>query len=105
MKNAKLAANKGLMISQSVAGGYMYLRSLIGPVDLLYKFYDSPELIHDCMKQWLLLGDAVTKRHQEYVTFDEVFFAEDISLFPDWAGLCGGLEVFKLSSTRSLKAG
>ena len=33
---------KGMMISQNLIGGYMYLRSLIGPSDLLYAFYDSP---------------------------------------------------------------
>jgi len=49
-------------------GGYMYLRSLIGPGELPYKFYDAPELIHDCMKTWLELADAVTAKHQEYVT-------------------------------------
>ncbi len=56
----------------------MYLRSLIGPVDLLYMVHDAPELIHDCMRTWLALADAVTARHQEHVTLDELFFGEDI---------------------------
>jgi uroporphyrinogen-III decarboxylase len=56
----------------------MYLRSLIGPVDLLYKFYDEPELIHACMERWLELSDAVIAKHQQFVTLDELFIAEDI---------------------------
>ena len=66
------------MITQNLVGGYMYLRSLIGPVDLLYAVHDAPELIHDCMKTWFDLADAVIARHQEHVTLDEIFFAEDI---------------------------
>ncbi len=78
MAAAQAAAAEGLMISQNLIGGYMYLRSLIGPADLLYAFYDQPELIHRCMAAWLTLADAVTARHQEHVTFDEIFLAEDI---------------------------
>jgi len=78
MDAAKAAAGKGLMISQHVVGAYMYLRSLIGPTELLYAFYDSPELIHDCMRAWLELADAVIARHQQHVTLDEIFFGEDI---------------------------
>ncbi|MCL2514002.1 MAG: hypothetical protein FWF08_08880, partial [Oscillospiraceae bacterium] len=59
-------------------GGYMYLRSLIGPEDILYKFYDEPELIHDCMKTWLELADKVTSEYQKFISLDELFFAEDI---------------------------
>ncbi len=56
----------------------MYLRSLIGPMDLLYAFYDQPDLVHDCMKAWYELAEAVTTKHQQYVTIDQVFFGEDI---------------------------
>ena len=65
-------------ICQSVIGGYMYLRSLIGPEDLLYKFYDSPELIHACMQAWFDISDRVISEHQKYVSLDELFLAEDI---------------------------
>ena len=75
---ARKARRQGLFICQRVIGGYMYLRSLIGPEALLYAFYDAPELIHDCMRTWLELADAVTARHQQFVPFDEVFFGEDI---------------------------
>jgi len=71
-------AREGKLVSQGLVGGYMYLRSLIGPGELLYKFYDEPELIHDCMQTWLKLAKAVIARHQEYVTLDELFIAEDI---------------------------
>ncbi len=78
MAGAKVAAAKGLLMVQNLIGGYMYLRSLIGPEELLYAFYDQPDLIHDCMQTWFTLADAVIARHQEHVTFDEIFFAEDI---------------------------
>ncbi|MFI4910782.1 MAG: uroporphyrinogen decarboxylase family protein [Sedimentisphaeraceae bacterium JB056] len=78
MEEARSAAAKGLMIQQNIIGGYMYLRSLMGPEDIMYVFYDKPDLVHDCMKTWLKLADAVTAAHQKYVTFDEIFLAEDI---------------------------
>ena len=78
MRHAREAAGKGLILSQGLIGGYMYLRSLIGPEKLFYAFYDMPDVIHDCMKAWFTLADAVIARHQQHVTLDEIFFAEDI---------------------------
>ncbi|MHB1453031.1 MAG: uroporphyrinogen decarboxylase family protein [Saccharofermentanales bacterium] len=75
---AKECAAKGMVITQRLVGGFMYLRSLIGPLDLLYKFHDDPDLIHACMRTWLDLADSVTAFHQQSVTFDELFIAEDI---------------------------
>lgn len=78
MERARAEAAQGMMIGQNLIGGYMYLRSLIGPANLLYAFYDMPDLIHDCMRAWFELADAVIARHQQYVTLDELFLAEDI---------------------------
>ena len=78
MASAKQAAARGEIICQSVIGGYMYLRSLFGPEDVLYAFYDQPALIHDCMRTWFELADAVIAVHQKHVTLDEIFLAEDI---------------------------
>ena len=78
MTTSKAEAATGKMITQWIIGGYMYLRSLIGPEKLFYAFIDKPDLIHDCMKTWFELADYVVSRHQEYVTIDEVFFGEDI---------------------------
>jgi uroporphyrinogen decarboxylase len=78
MTKARHAAGQGLIITQCVIGGYMYLRSLIGPEKLLYMFYDNPALVHTCMGSWLRLADAVTTRHQQHVTIDELFLGEDI---------------------------
>jgi uroporphyrinogen decarboxylase len=75
---ARAAARQGMMMTQRVVGGYMYLRSLIGPAEVAYAFYDQPDLIHDCMKTWLALADAVIARHQQELTIDELFFGEDI---------------------------
>jgi uroporphyrinogen decarboxylase len=75
---AKVEAAEGRIVTQHVVGGYMYLRSLIGPGELPLMFYDHPEVIHDCMRTWLALADWVTARHQEHVTIDELFFGEDI---------------------------
>ncbi len=78
MQQARTAAAEGKIITQKLIGGYMYLRSLIGPESLLYMFYDDPDLIHACMQTWLALADAVIARHQEWVSLDEFFLAEDI---------------------------
>jgi uroporphyrinogen decarboxylase len=78
MQEAVAAAGEGKRIVQHVIGGYMYLRSLIGPETLLYAFYDMPDVIHDCMKTWFELADTVITRHQKHVTFDELFYGEDI---------------------------
>jgi hypothetical protein len=78
METARRCAGQGLMIQQNLIGGYMYLRSLIGPAGLLYAFHDMPDLIHGCMKTWFALADAVIARHQAHVTIDEIYFAEDI---------------------------
>ncbi|OGV35420.1 MAG: hypothetical protein A2020_06725 [Lentisphaerae bacterium GWF2_45_14] len=75
---ARPAAENELMIRQYMVGGYMYLRSLIGPESLLYAFYDMPELIHECMKSWLELADKVTAFYQKYLSFDELLLDEDI---------------------------
>lgn len=76
--NAKAAAAEGKWVGQMVVGAYMYLRSLIGPLELLYMFYDKPEVIHACMEAWFNLADATIARHQQIVEFDEIFFGEDI---------------------------
>lgn len=71
-------AKQGMFVVQRVVGGYMYLRSLIGPEQLLYMFYDDPDLIHACMQQWFTLADSVIARHQQQLSFDELFIGEDI---------------------------
>ncbi len=78
MEKARQAAAQGLVIQQWMIGGYMYLRSLIGPEELLYRVYDDPDLIHDCMRAWLSLADTIIARHQQFVTLDELFLGEDI---------------------------
>ena len=117
MKEAKETAAQGLVITQNLIGGYMYLRSLIGPEDILYKFYDTPDLIHDCMETWLKLADAVISRHQKHVTIDELFLAEDICynhgllissdmmrefLFPYYQQLIANLKTRQIDKTRHL---
>ncbi|MCE0498955.1 MAG: hypothetical protein LV481_13525 [Methylacidiphilales bacterium] len=74
---ARAAAARGEIIVQHMAGSFMYLRTMLGPEGLLYAFVDQPELIETLMQRWLELADAVTAAHQRYVTFDEIFFAED----------------------------
>jgi len=117
MAEAQSAAREGKIITQNLVGGYMYLRSLIGPGDLLYKFYDAPDLIHDCMQTWLQLADAVIRRHQEHVTLDEFFLAEDICynkgplispdmmrefLFPYYQQLIANIKARQIDANRHL---
>ena len=75
---AKIAASEGKIIVVNVIGGYMYLRSIIGPVDVMYMLYDQPEVIHACMKAWFDLADSVIARYQRQIVIDELYFGEDI---------------------------
>ncbi len=117
MATAREQAAKGMMICQNLVGGYMYLRSLMGPEGLLYMVYDNPSLIHACMESWLALADAVIARHQKYITLDELFLAEDICynhgslispdmmrefLFPYYQQLLAGIRRRQLDSDRHL---
>lgn len=69
---------KGKIIKVYLVGGYMYLRSLIGPMELLYMFYDDPELIHICMKAWFDVADTVIGVYQKHTQIDVILFDEDI---------------------------
>jgi uroporphyrinogen decarboxylase len=117
MKQAQAAAASGMMTVQNLVGGYMYLSSLMGSERLLYAFYDMPDLIHDCMQTWLELADAVTARHQDYVTIDQLIFDEDIChkhgpfisrdmiqefLFPYYQQLISNIKSRQIDSTRHL---
>ena len=117
MRKAREAAGSGKVITQHVIGGYMYLRSLIGPVDLMYKVYDDPELIHACMETWFNLADAMTAIHQKHVAFDEFFIGEDICfnhgplispdmirefLFPYYQQLLKNIKARQMDQTRHL---
>jgi len=78
LPEAVAKAKRGYMIEQYLVGGYMYLRSLMGPEGLLYRFYDDPKLIHQCMEAWLRLADDVMARHQKAVSIDLILFDEDV---------------------------
>lgn len=69
---------RGAWVVQGLIGGYMYLRSLVGPEGLLYLFHDAPELVEACMQAWYELADAALERHQAHFSLDEIFLAEDI---------------------------
>ena len=117
MDRARDKASLGWIISQRIVGGYMYLRSLIGPEQLFYAVYDMPDVIHECLETWFALADTVIAKHQEYVTIDEIFFAEDICynhgplisidmmkefLFPYYKKLIDNIESRQLDPDRHL---
>jgi hypothetical protein len=77
-QDAIQSVREGKIITQQAVGGYMYLRSLIGPTELPYMFYDNPDLIHDCMQTWLTLADAVIAEYQKVVNIDIIALGEDI---------------------------
>jgi len=110
-------ASLGGMVGQDVIGGYMYLRSLVGPTEILYMVYDEPELVHDMMKAWFDVADATIAKHQEYCTLDELFLAEDICynhgplmspdmmrefLFPYYQQLLTNIKARQLDKTRHM---
>jgi len=62
-----------------VVGGYMYLRSLVGPTEVLVLFYDDPDLVHAMMRTWRDLMVACLKRVQADVgPYFRLYLAEDI---------------------------
>jgi len=74
----KCREENGDIICNNLVGGYMYLRSLMGPEGALYLFYDDPDLIHAAMEKWFELADKTSEMIQKEIDFDEVFLAEDI---------------------------
>jgi uroporphyrinogen decarboxylase len=78
VEGAREAAAAGQMIVANIVGGYMYLRALMGPVNVMYIIYDDPGLVNSCMEAWFGLADAVYAKMQEDVTIDEIYIAEDI---------------------------
>lgn len=68
----------GGLLNQGLVGGYMYLRALMGPEELMYIMYDQPEVIHAAMQRWFEVMDAAFMRIQAVTELDEIFIAEDI---------------------------
>jgi uroporphyrinogen decarboxylase len=79
IERAKKAEAAGEYINANMIGGFMYLRALIGTTNLLFFFYDKPDLIHRCMEAWFALSDSVCTRFQQEVSIDEVSMGEDVS--------------------------
>ena len=105
------------MVAQCAIGGYMYLRSLVGPEGILYMVYDEPKLVHDMMKTWFELADRIIAFHQKYMKLDELFLAEDICynhgpliapdmirefLFPYYQQLIANIKARQKDKTRHL---
>ncbi len=67
-----------LIVRQGMVGGYMYMRALMGPEDLLLAFCEQPELIHAMMRQWAAMMNAGLERIQAHVELDELAIGEDI---------------------------
>lgn len=72
------AEAEGQMLTQGIIGGYMFLRALIGPEEVLYAFCDQPELIRTMMEGWFELVDAALARIQGVIELDEFLLDEDI---------------------------
>lgn len=73
----RVEAGTHLLTCNGIAG-YMYLRDLFGPEKLLFAFYDMPDLVHECMRQWLHLMLTAIMRVQDHVPIFRLFLAEDI---------------------------
>lgn len=78
--DAAQAVSAGVRLYEASAiGAYMYLRALLGPEEVLYAFYDDPDLIHDMMRTWLHLLKTCLLRVQAKVPFFKLLFGEDIA--------------------------
>ena len=71
-------AAEGVMACQRMVGGYMYLRALMGPEQVLFAFHDQPELVHVMMRRWADLMNAGLERLQALMHIDELGLGEDI---------------------------
>lgn len=79
MADVKRRVEEGThLLSCNIIAGYMYLRDLFGPEKLLYAFYDVPDLVRDCMAQWLHLMTTCLCRVQDHAPIFRLFLAEDI---------------------------
>lgn len=67
-----------VMVRQGMIGGYMYLRALMGPEDLLMAFCEQPGLIHAMMRRWTDMMNTGIEKIQQHVELDELAIAEDI---------------------------
>jgi uroporphyrinogen decarboxylase len=77
--NREAIAREGLLHTANVIGGYMYLRSLVGPVDLLYLVHDDPALVHSMMETWRHIMVTCLRRVQRDVgPYFRLYLAEDI---------------------------
>jgi len=70
--------SNSLMVRQGMVGGYMYLRALMGPEDLLVAFCEQPNLIHAMMRRWAEVMNAGLEKVQARVELDELAIGEDI---------------------------
>ena len=77
-KAKEQAKNDKVIVGQGMVGGYMYLRALMGPENLLYAFCDQPDLIHTMMQHWAKLMDKGLEAIQENLALDELGLGEDI---------------------------
>jgi len=75
----KAQSEEGKLLSMMVVGGYMYLRSLVGPEEIFFMLYDQSELIHKMMKKWFEIADAACAYYQKHITIDQIAIGEDIS--------------------------
>ena len=79
MADVKRRVEEGThLLTCNAIAGYMYLRDLFGPEKLLFAFYDAPDLVHDCMEQWLHLMATALCRVQDHAPIFRLFLAEDI---------------------------
>lgn len=77
--NAKRAREcNSLIVRQGLIGGYMFLRALMGPEDVLYAFINQPQLIHAMMQRWTELMDKGCEEIQTRLSLDELAIGEDI---------------------------
>jgi uroporphyrinogen decarboxylase len=65
-------------VKQGMVGGYMYLRALMGPEEVLYAFVDQPALIQAMMRRWAALMDEGLARIQRHIELDQIAIGEDI---------------------------
>jgi len=66
-------------VSMEVGGFFGYLNMWVGTEDLMYLFYDDPDLVEDMMETVLQLEMAMVKRVTRDIRLDWVWYWEDMA--------------------------
>ena len=76
---AREVKDRDTVLRLGLCGAYGTLRNLLGPENLCYALYDSPDLIRGMLRHWVEFSCGLADRLCAAVEFDYVFLWEDMA--------------------------